>query len=376
MNDELKTKLKDLKFNDEQIAKLEAQGVTNQAEMGMLSEKEVREITGCNVISAKNTVAAFVSAPAQEPASAAATIQNLLPAIPDDVSFLEMLKVGGVLKIDRTDVIAAIRSAVASKVGLFELPDKLSEKMEDFAESQDEPVGEAFFKIQKQLTQRRYGDVLAALGANGTFVSEKRKRELLSRLNQDLWPALNGFQQQLSAWVTAWMQGTSNPGMLMMAMAMSHQGSSSVLPPGILQPPETVVLRDGAEGVINKVNHVFAGTGRIVARAMAFDATSIKTVLDDPNLPSMVGAANRDQMLKMVGSAVSADFVRLEQNIARFALAIMELPKIAAGNEELAYFSAMYTLGSQIPWDKLGTSGSVSVPYMSTEPHARIHGDK
>jgi hypothetical protein len=50
---------------------------------------------------------------------------------------------------------------------------------------------------------------------------------------------------------------------------------------------------------------------------------------------------------------VSADYVRLEHSVTRFALAVMELPKIGP-EAELAYLSALLMLGSQIPWDRLG----------------------
>lgn len=360
MNEELKTKLQGLGLTDEQIGKLEGQGVTSEADMAMLSEQEIREITGCTVIATKKAVAAFAPKPteAEATASNAAAIQNILPALPDDQSFIEMLKIGGVLKIDRTNVIAAMRAAIAANVGLYDLPDTLMARMEQFAEEQDEPLGEPFYRLQRQLTERRYGDILSALGTTGTFVSEKRKRQTLERLNTMLWPALRGFNTQLDTWAKTWSQGMANPAAMMMAFAVSHGSTSGVLPPGMLQPPDTAVLRDEGEAVINQINKVFAGAGIPVSRALAYDATRIREVLEDPSLPSTVGVATRDQMLKMSGIDVGADFVRLERNVTQFALAIMELPKVAAGNEELAYLSAMYTLGASIPWDKLGRSQS------------------
>lgn len=384
MNEELKEQLTGLGFGDEQIAKLSEQGVQTDAEMAMLSENEIREITGCTVIAAKKAAAAFTPKPTEaEVASSTAAIQNVLPQLPDDKSFLEMLKVGGVLKVDRTNVIAAMRAAIASDVGLYQLPERLIQRMEEFAMEQEEPVGEAFYKLQRQLTERRYGDVLAAIGATGSFVSEKRKRETLQRLDTLLWPALRSFNKQLRAWVESWSQGAANPAAMMMAMAVSSGGMSGVMPPGMLQPPDTAVLRDEGEAVINSINKVFAGTGIPVARALAYDAMRIREVLEDPNLPSTVGAATRDQMLKMLGIDVGADYVRLEQNVTRFALAIMELPKVASGSEELTYFSAMYTLGISIPWDKLGKSpnGSATIfdgsnrPRSSKRASAYVRGD-
>lgn len=379
MNDELRTRLTELGLNEDQVGKLAEQGVVSDAEMVLLSEHEIREITGCTVIAAKKAAAAFSPKPseAEVEASNTAAIRNVLPALPDDQSFLEMLKVGGVLKVDRTNVIAAMRAAIASDIGLYALPDRLIQRMEAFALEQDEPVGESFYRLQKQLAERRYGEVLAALGTTGNFVSDKRKRETLERLDALLWPALRGFNTQLRAWVEAWSQGAANPAALMMAMAVS-QGPRGVMPPGMLQPPDTAVLRDEGEGVVNSINKVFAGTGIPVARALAYDALRIREVLEDPSLPSTVGAATRDQMIKMLGIDVGADYVRLEQNVSRFALAIMELPKVAAGNEEVTYLSALYTLGVSVPWDKLGRSLNLS-PKASRAPRpnpAFIRGDQ
>ena len=204
-------------------------------------------------------------------------------------------------------------------------------------------------------------------------MSDKRKRETLSRLNTMLWPALRGFDNQLMSWMNTWNQGAANPGLLAMAM-LHNSGAHGVLPPGMLQPPDTAVLRDEADAVVNQINKVFAGTGIPVARALAYDAMRIREVLEDPNLPSTVGAATRDQMLKMLGIDVGSDYVRLERNVTQFALAIMELPKVASGDDELTYFSAMWQLGSQIPWDKLGTS-NISSSRPKRDP-AFVRGDQ
>lgn len=358
MKDELRARLTELGLTEEQISKLAENGVSDEADMAMANEQEVREWTGCTPIAAKKIVAAFAPPPtAPEPVTSAA-FQSILPEIPDDRSYLEMLRVGGVLKIDRVDVISAVRAATASDMGLFELPDVLAQRMEKFALEQEEPVGEAFYRLQKQLTQRQYGDILQALGTTGTFVSDRRKRETLARINQYLWPSLRSYNGLLESWVQSW-QGAANPAAMFAFMAMSTQGAHGVLPPGMLQPPDTSGLRDEGEAVVNSINKVFAGPGIAVARAMAYDAYRIREAIEDPTLPSTVGAATRDQMLKMLSLGVGADYVRLENNVARFALAIMDLPKVSTA-EELAYFGAMYQLGTQIPWEKLGTDSRSS----------------
>ena len=67
----------------------------------------------------------------------------------------------------------------------------------------------------------------------------------------------------------------------------------------------------------------------------------------------MIGAANKEQMLKMLGADVASDYVRLERNLVRYMLSVMELPNVTSGQSEIAYFGAMLQLGNSIPWVKL-----------------------
>ncbi|MEK7585607.1 MAG: hypothetical protein AAB455_03805 [Patescibacteria group bacterium] len=278
---------------------------------------------------------------------------DILPAVPDDENFLSMLKIGGIIKVGKTEVMAATRAALAESVGVFDLPATIIERMEEFARGQDEPVGDNFFRLQKMLTEKRYGDVLAALGVPGNYVSNRRKQDLLDRLKSGLWPALRSFNDQLKAWQETWSAGMANPAMLLTALAIGQSGARNMMPPGMMQPPDTATIRDAADSVIDRINRVFAGTGIPVARALAYDATRIKGVLEEATLPASIGAANREQMLKMLGVSVSADLVRLEQNVTRYVLAIVEFPKVGAGTEEYSYLGAMIQLGAAIPWDKL-----------------------
>ena len=86
--------------------------------------------------------------------------------------------------------------------------------------------------------------------------------------------------------------------------------------------------------------------------ALGYDSLKIKEVLDTPSLPAQVGAANRDQMLRMLDVAVTPDYSRLEENMVRYLLAIIRYPTIAA-DAELGFLTALTMLGGQIPWAKL-----------------------
>jgi len=322
-------------------------------------------LTGVPTAVLKKAVAGLRKAPEAQVSSDAVSqfatpSFDTLPQVPDDNAWLEMLKTGGVLKVGTAVVISGIRAALASRTGLYDLPTQLAERMESHSESLDEPVSDEFFKLRKLLTQRSYAEIFAALNVDGSFVSQKRKNALIRKLDESLWPALSSFHGQLKGWTESWQQGMANPGMLMTAFAAMATGGNAAMPPGMMQPPPTDTLRDAADGVIDSINKVFAGTGIPVAMALAYDAKCIKDVLENSTLPAQVGAANREQMLKMLDADVSTDYVRLERNITRYALGIMELPKVTAGNEELAYITSLLMLGGQIPWDKVSSGAGRS----------------
>ena len=292
-------------------------------------------------------------------ASKSTSIQamSILPEVPNEESFLVMLKTGGVLKVEITEIISAVKAAFAKSVDLYDLPKKLFKKIEDFAINQEESCGAAFYDMQKLITQNRYGDVLSVIGVDGKFVSEERKKVFFERLDAKLFPALKNFHLALTTWQQAWMQGMANPQALIIAMTAGQSGNP--MPSGIMAPPDTAPVRASAEEVVNEINRVFAGTGIPVARALAYDATRIMRILDDPKLPAQVGATNKEQMLKDLGINVGSEIVRTEQNIVRYTVSIMSLDHVAA-DSEIAYLAAMVQLGSSIPWDKLGVSSKMS----------------
>ena len=364
MEGTLKTKLVDqLGFTDEQISKLgEELGVETEEELQMLTESDLIRI-GFKPVKARKLVEQLKpKAELEQPAAPTSPVNSstamfqpsvdVLPMAPDDASFLAMLKVGGELRIGPVEMISAVRAALADKTKLYELPKIILEKMKGFAEEQDQPVSPDYYKLRNLLVRRSYSEIFAALDIDSASVTQESKNLLLNRLRTFLWPAFSGFNDQLNSYMNMWQQGAANPGAMMMAMSSFISGTPSPVA-GMMQPPDTSGLRDAAEGVINEINKVFAGEGIIISRALAYDANRIKEVLENPNLPTQIGATNRDQMLKLLGADISADYVRLERNLVRFAMSIIEYPKVTAGQEEIAYLLALFQLGNAIPWNKL-----------------------
>ncbi len=296
-------------------------------------------------------------------AVSAVSYDAVLPPVPTDASWLEALRTGGVLKVDQSTVISAIRATLAYRAGLYDIPDGLTKLMERFADENEEQVDTEFFKLRKQMARRNYAEIFEAIpGMDGSYVTEARKKQLFSRIDQYLWPAIADFYGQLKSWQEAWMQGTANPMVMMGAIMATQGGMGGMMPAGMMQPPDTGILRDTADAMTDSVNKVFAGTGVQIAAALAFDASKIKESLENPRLPALTGAANRDQMLRQLGVAVSATYPRLEINLTRFVLSIMRVKDQPAGTEELQYFSALFMLGSQIPWEQLSEGRSGASP--------------
>ena len=353
VTDEVAAKLKEFGATDDAVIKVKALGANTVADLSLVTEAEL-VTAGLAPLNARKLLSNVKpAAPAVDTTVMnSAAFDGVLPTVQDDESWLKALKTGGVLKVDQSTVIAAVRAALAKKVGLYDVPTKLSNAMEEFADTSEEQVDTTFYALRDQMTRRSYGDIFAAIpGLNGTFVTETRKKQLLARLEQYLWPAVIGFNAQLKGWQESWMQGAANPTMMMMALM---GGNAGALPPGLMQAPDTAVLRDAADAVKDSVNKVFAGTGVQIASALAYEAAEIKKSLEDPRLPAMIGVANREQMLKKLGVAVPATYPRLETNLTKYILGVMSLEDQAAGDEELKYLGALFMLGNQIDWTQLG----------------------
>lgn len=357
--DALEKELTNFGATPEVVAAIKDFGVANVEDLVLLNESELRE-AGMNVIQARKLLESLKPKPTEDPktettaptgpaVSAVFSADSILPTVPPDDSWLSILKTGGVLKVDQATYIAAIRAALADRTKIYDVPKKLVDALESYAYEADEPVSPEFYKLMKQLTRRSYGDLFAAIdGVDGNFVSEKRKKALLDRINAHLWPAVANCYQQLNAWQQAWVNGF-NPTILM----ANYMGGGAPLPPGMAQVPDTSPLQDASDDLRNALNRSLAGTGSVVASAMAYDYRQIKEVLQDPSLPAKVGAANREQMYKRLGLAVDASMIRAEVSIVRFIMSFVQAdnvtPDAAAG-----YYSALFVLGSQINWEQLG----------------------
>ncbi|MBR0134285.1 hypothetical protein IJM16_03395 [Candidatus Saccharibacteria bacterium] len=284
---------------------------------------------------------------------------SILPAAQSDEALLNSLKIGGVLKVEESIWDSALRVFVANRFGLYSVTEKIANAMDEFANQSDEMVNDRYFALRKQITRRDYGEIFSAIpGLEGDYVTKSRREMFMQRIDKELCPAIWSFYKDLDAWNDGVVSAAGNPAFMMSSLAGALSGARTSLTAASM--PPTDVMRDASDALKNAINHTFRGTVAPIAAAMAYDAMEIVKSLNDRSLPAMIGVANREQMLKKLGIGITADYVRMEQNLVRFVLAAIKFSDESPENE-ISYLSALWQLGRQIQWEKLvgGAVGGV-----------------
>lgn len=359
MNEEMLTKLAAL-IGDEAQAKeiadkAAADGFTDVAGCTAIKEEEWVGY-GMKKGKARQLVKELAAAAAPGPASgaganaaAAAIMATQLPTVPTDESLLSSFQVGGVLKVQETDVIAAMRALFADRFGLFDVDDRILDTIEARARETEDPLPQVFYDFQKALRRKAHAEVLQALDIPGNFVTAARKGEFLGKF-RGVWVVLSDFQKRLDGWHDELMSTVGNPMNLIAALAGGSAGIAGI---GMNQMPDASPIRDAAAGVINALNKMFAVSGIPVARALGADAVQLTQLLTRPELLPAIGATNREEMIRKLGLAVSPDMVRAETSAIRYVVGILRITTV--GDDQLpSYIVALKNLGaSGIPFDQL-----------------------
>lgn len=351
-------KLVSLGLTEDQSAKVKELGVDTVEDLVNVTESDLVSIK-IPVIKARKIISALapVKPTPVENERMMANFDTVLPTVPDDSSWLSSLRVDGVLKVDASTVIAAVRAGLADKFGFYDVPKKLLDAMESYIEVTEEQVGEEFYKIRKMLTRKSYGDLFETIdGLDASFITETRKKQLLSRLDESFWPALFTFNEVLNNWQESYMQGVSNPALMINAVMAASTGAP--MPHGVIQTPDCSVIRDAALSVNDAVNKAFRGTGKQIASALAYEANNVKQLLENSRIPSLCGVPSRELLLKKIGVSVPPVYPRMETNLSRYVISVFNADKVASGNDEIQYFGSLFMLGRDIPWNELkkGTS--------------------
>lgn len=342
-------KLVDLGLTADQIAKVKGLGVEVVEDLSNLVETDLVSV-GIPVVKARKLIVSMktdtdTKAAVSQPTSVTINIDTVLPTIPDNESWLNALRTGGVLKIGQSTVMSAIRAYLAEKHRFYDIPKLVLKKMEETMENNETTAGAQFFKLRKQITRRSYGDLFSAIdGMSTDIVSEARCNEYLRRINTYIVPALVNFNTVLKTWYETWLNmQCTNP---MMNNPMRFMGMMNPM----AMPVDCGILRDACSAFNDAVNKALTTYGPQVVSALAYEASQIMELLSSPELPQLCGQTTHEALWKELGVNVPATHRRTEASIIRFVFSIMEADKVPAGDTEANYFSALYALGSQIQW--------------------------
>ncbi|HRC27774.1 MAG TPA: hypothetical protein PKV96_00110 [Candidatus Saccharimonas sp.] len=111
--DEVAAKLAEFGANDSVVAAVKALGVESVADLAELTEADLSG-AGLPVVKVRKLLGSVkpVTGPTVDaPVMSSAAFDSVLPVVQDDASWLTALKTGGVLKVDQSTVVAAVRAA-------------------------------------------------------------------------------------------------------------------------------------------------------------------------------------------------------------------------------------------------------------------------
>jgi hypothetical protein len=310
-----------------------------------------------------------LAAPAPEAVASVPTMRqgvSLLPQVPNDESFLELLKTGGVFKFGEAEAVSAVRVLMVQGLNLNGVEQRVLGLIEARAEELDEAVPQIFYDLDKASRRKTYADVLSALDISSQVVTEARRRKALESLG-GLFDDLANVHQVVDGWNQSWVETMSNPGLMMtqIANAFSGGGGAGAMPT-MLEAPDPGPVLASAESFRGGLNRSFSGTRIPVVRALAAEALATVQFLEKPSVISATGAGSKEELYKKLGLQVGADMVRAERAAVQYLLALLHIEKVDP-QQLPVYISSLAQLGKTLPWGLL--QGAASGTAQKTSPH-------
>lgn len=284
-------------------------------------------------------------------------IKNLLPEVQIGKTWLESIEHKDVLSLGVDQYIAAIESAIADRFNLFEVPNIVSKAMKDYSLEANMPLDKSYYEIRNIITRHEYGNLFAALDVNSADIDEASRRELIRRINTHLFPLVPLLIRELDTWFDRWNKtAQQNMAMSVARMANPNDANRRRMPELF---PETSSLINMSNSVIKALNTCLAGTGSVAALAMAYEANTIRDCLDNPELPRLVGAIDKERMLIKLGIDLDPAIINMEKSIVQFIIAFAQAKELTVRENAGDYFYDLYQLGCEITcWDKLANRES------------------
>lgn len=276
-----------------------------------------------------------------------AEITVLSEAYKDNDSWIEALRREGILEFEERTYIAGIKAVLAANIGVFAAVPNLAKMINDYALENAKPVPRLYYDLQKILTMREYGLVIAAsadANYNGVpiYATAQDMSDLIQRMLNDLVPKIIDAAKAVARWYSM----CSSQSVSEYFMKQIRDGV------GGMQYPSPAPIHEAGQNLRLSINRTFAGNGIQKALAICNEYNTFANVLSDPELPKAVGAIDRDAVLTKLGFDANAAVVRSEKHIINFVLNVINSEKCTDA-DELKYCMELYGLACQIDWSGL-----------------------
>ncbi len=275
---------------------------------------------------------------------------SLLAEDVNEEEWIRDLQQGGILRFQESTYIAGIKAVLAANMGVFRAVETLSKMVTDYSIKSAIPSPKLFYTLQDIITRREYGLVFAASENNRVngvpiYATSKDMEQLMQRMMQFFVPAILDSAQKVAKWYNDLTNQKTSDFFVEQTMHESALGQSTSY-------PSPAALYDAGVNLRQSINQTFAGNGIQKALAIYNEYRTFVGVLNDPDLPSSVGALDKDNVLSMLGFDANAAAVRSEAFIVKFVISMIDAERLAKG-KELQFFRELHDLARQIDWSAL-----------------------
>lgn len=353
--DEVIAKLTELGLSADVATQLKSDlGLGEVSDISLVTEQDLKD-AGVKPIVARKLLGAVKAAVQDVVDTGTPGSFTTLPQVPNYASLLQMLKVGGVLRIDPATVVAGLQARLADRAGLYGLNKVIADKMLAFSKKNRQPVDAAYYKMKREVVRTgEMAELFAAIeGFDGRSVTAASRKELFTDIDTYLMPTVAEFWSQLDGWVQTYIATSSGPAAQQRLIDAVTGGAGGFILTAGSAAPATTTLREYVDKVNDAANQAYSGEGTLIASAALCQANALQEILQDPTLPAKLGAANPEQMLLELGVGVTGADTQVESNLVQFVMAVIQAKNLTGGNTELRYFDELWQLGHQIPWNRL-----------------------
>jgi hypothetical protein len=283
-----------------------------------------------------------------------------LPPVPTDFeSFIGVLRAGGTLKVKPGIVMSGVQVWFANRFDLDGIVQKIEAQIIDVAERRGNSVPAVYDNFSFLAAQRRYADILSAIGVPPGTGSKKVPKKYVDgmkrKVDEILIPAMHDFDTALSSWVNTGLGAEGSQAGLAAMMSQMMTGVASPFAAFAAAPADTTILIDEATHIIERVNQCFGGLGERAAAMCAHDAQQIRVAMQLPELPAALGYVDREDMLRGLFGKDLVTIVdeRTERALVQWALAVLDLPNKTEGAEINGFLVGMWQLRPSLQWERL-----------------------